>query len=102
VSVSGSGGLRAGEHVNINVVGDIAAYASLRATLGVRVVSYRRHGKIKAVGSFTGDIGVKATLYARGYVYGAHVDWNFADIAWTLFDKPRWAEEEQPGLLWSR
>jgi len=102
MSVSVSGGLRAGEHVNINVVGDIAAYASLRATLGVKVVSYGSHGKIKAVGSFSGNIGAKAKLYARGYVYGAYVDWNVADIAWTLCDKPRWAEKEELGLLWSR
>jgi len=100
-SVSASGGLHAGKYVNINVVGDITAYANLHATLGIKVVSYGSHGNIQAVGSFTGNIGFKSKLYARGNVFGGYFDWNFWDFDWTLFDKPGWAEEEELGRLWS-
>ena len=92
-SGSVSGGVHAGRNVSVDVYGSLSLYANLHATLGVRVQSNYGQGTIDAVGSFTGNAGVKGKAYARASIYGLYFDKLFFEFDETMFDKPLWADE---------
>jgi len=64
-------------------------------TVGARIQG-QGHGRIDLIGSLTGNIGLKGSLYGKGNisVLNWYFDEHLFDFDWTLFNKPWYPEEE--------